>query len=134
MSRAEAEAVARELEVPTETVLEMEARLGGQDVAFDPLPDEEGEDGFAPAAYLEAPNADAAERVAAESQAEFQLERLEEGLRKLDPRSRTIVERRWLKEPKATLHELADEFGVSAERIRQIESAAFKKLRATITA
>jgi RNA polymerase sigma-32 factor len=134
MSRAEAEEVARELKVPTETVLEMEARLGGQDVAFDPLPEDDEDDSFAPAAYLEAPNADPAERVAAEDHSGFQLERLEEGLRKLDPRARAIVERRWLKEPKATLHELAAEYGVSAERIRQIEAAAFKKLRASIEA
>lgn len=134
MSRAEAEEVARELEVPTETVLEMEARLGGQDLAFDPLPEDDGEEDFSPVAYLEAPNADPAEQVAAEDQAGFQLDRLAEGLEKLDARSRAIIERRWLKEPKATLHELAAEYGVSAERIRQIEAAAFKKLRAAIEA
>ena len=131
MNRKEVETIARELKVSPEDVLEMESRLAGQDITFDPTPETEDEDShsLAPASYLMAENsADPAlvlERDDAETKGEAQLQR---ALVKLDNRSRHIMQRRWLDENKATLQELADQYGVSAERIRQLENNAIKKL------
>ena len=131
MSPAEVDAVARELNVKAEDVVEMETRLGGQDVALEPLSEEE-EDSFAPIAYLT--NAeDEPGRVLEHQQTERNKSAgLVKALESLDDRSRRIIEARWLRaegEDTATLHDLAGEFGVSAERIRQIESQAMKKMR-----
>jgi len=131
MSPAEVEAMARELNVKPEEVVEMETRLGGQDVALEPLSEDE-EDSFAPIAYLT--NAeDEPGRVLEHQQTERnKSEGLVKALESLDTRSRRIIEARWLRdegEDTATLHDLAGEFGVSAERIRQIESQAMKKMR-----
>jgi RNA polymerase sigma-32 factor len=135
LSHEEVQAVAKDLNVPAETVLEMESRLSGQDIAFDAAGDDDEDDARpAPVAYLEAHNADPMAHAIADDQNDYQLERLELGLEGLDARSRDIIQRRWLNEPKATLQELADEYGVSAERIRQIESAAMKKMRAQFEA
>jgi RNA polymerase sigma-32 factor len=130
LSRDEAEAVAADLGVTTREVTEMEQRLSGRDVSFDPYP-EEDED-FAPAAYLPSPNSDPAQSVERDDTDSDTHERLAGALAGLDERSRQILTRRWLADQKATLHELAAEYGVSAERIRQIEASAITKLKKQI--
>jgi RNA polymerase sigma-32 factor len=130
LSRAEAEAVAADLGVTPREVTEMEQRLSSRDLSFDPQP-EEDED-FAPAAYLPSPNSDPALAVERDDAASDTHERLAGALAGLDERSRQIVTRRWLVDQKATLHELAAEYGVSAERIRQIEASAIGKLKKQI--
>ncbi len=134
LSAEETAAVARDLGVTPAEVTQMEQRLSARDVAFDPVPDQDDEDGqYSPAAYLPAPNADPAVAVENEEWEDASSARLHQAIATLDPRSRAIVERRWLAEDnKATLHDLAAEFDVSAERIRQIETAALKKLRAAM--
>ena len=135
MNADEVNTVARELGVPAATVLEMEARLNGRDVAFDAPSDAEDDEKPAPAAFLIDHAADPYGAVEAESEESSSLDTLHRGLVKLDDRSRDIIERRWLKDgEKATLQELADEYGVSAERIRQIEANAMKKMRALFVA
>ncbi|MCX7557063.1 RNA polymerase sigma factor RpoH [Xanthomonadaceae bacterium JHOS43] len=135
MNHAEVQAVARDLNVPESEVLEMEARLSGRDIGFDAPVDENDDAPPAPTAYLIANNADPAQIHASEDEEGNQLELLREGLARLDARSRDIIRRRWLDdENKATLQELADEYGVSAERIRQIEANAMKKMKALLVA
>ena len=135
MSHDEAQTVAKELGVPLATVLEMESRLSGRDVGFDAPSDNDDDAPPAPVAYLVDHRADPYESLATQDQEENQLQALREGLARLDNRSRDIVTRRWLKDgEKATLQELADEYGVSAERIRQIEANAMKKMRALFVA
>jgi RNA polymerase sigma-32 factor len=133
MNRAEVERIAAELNVKPEEVLQMESRLGGQDVSFSATP-ADGEESYVPEDYL----ADHSDGYAAIEQAEWQDQReakMHDGLLALTERERDIVNRRWLNEDqKAGLQELADEYGVSAERIRQIESAAMKKMRKVIEA
>jgi RNA polymerase sigma-32 factor len=132
MGPADAKAIARQLGVKTEEVLEMETRLSGQDVALEPAPDED-EEAYGPIAYLAAENAEPGMQVEQAQIAERRSQGLEQALRTLDPRSRRIIEARWLQEDgSATLHELADEFGVSAERIRQIESKALTRMKDVI--
>jgi len=130
MNAQEVQAVARDLGVDPATVVEMEARLQGQDVAFDAPADDDSDARPSPTAFLVDQAANPYESLESSDVGERQLDSLAEGLEKLDKRSRDIVNRRWLAEPKATLQELADEYQVSAERIRQIEAAAFKKMRA----
>ena len=136
LNNAEVEAVAADLGVQPETVREMESRLSGQDVTFDPLVDESDEDAraLAPVAYLQDTSHDPAREVEAEDEQEQGLNALHQALERLDDRSRDIIQRRWLAEKKATLQELADEYGVSAERIRQIEKNAMKKMKLAIAA
>jgi RNA polymerase sigma-32 factor len=130
LSGEETRAVARDLGVTPAEVTEMEKRLAARDMSFDPAPDaDEEESAFSPAAFLPAPAADPAESVEAEEWESDSAGRLYEALGRLDDRSRDILEQRWIGEDKATLHELADKYGVSAERIRQIESNAITKLR-----
>jgi len=125
----EVEAVALQLNVKPEEVVEMETRLGGQDVPLESNGTDE-DDRFAPIAYLPDPHAEPSEVLANTQMARLQDEGLRDAIAGLDQRSRTIIERRWLSEgDSATLHELADEYGVSAERIRQIEAKALKKMR-----
>jgi len=131
-SRDEVEAVAKDLGVSPETVLEMESRLSGQDISFEPTgATEDDEDGaWAPAAYLAAPEAADPARLLEQSDWEQQnVDQLQAALGELDERARTIVEQRWLNDQKVTLHQLADRFGVSAERIRQLENNAIRKLK-----
>jgi len=127
LSKAEAEAVAADLGVTTRDVAQMEQRLSGRDVSFDPYP--EDDEDFAPAAYLPSPNSDPAQAVERSNTDSSDHERLTAALSQLDERSRTILKRRWLADEKATLHELAAEYGVSAERVRQIEANALGKLK-----
>ena len=136
LSREEVDTVAKDLGVKAETVLEMESRLSGYDVSFDPDPDADNEDGtgFGPAAYLESPNADPARQMEASDWEEDSSARLELALENLDARSRDILARRWLGDNKATLQELADQYQVSAERIRQLEQNAIKKLKTALEA
>ncbi|WP_026289607.1 RNA polymerase sigma factor RpoH [Thioalkalivibrio sulfidiphilus] len=131
----EVNAVADDLGVTPAQVLEMESRLAGQDVSFDPAPasDEDGPS-LSPAETLIDESGDPAERLEADDWAAHHETRLHSGLEALDPRSRDIVARRWLTEQKATLHELAAEYGISAERVRQLESNAMRKLRASLAA
>ena len=129
LSAEETAAVARDLGVTPSEVTEMEKRLAARDMSFDPTPEADEEETYSPAAYLPAPNADPAERVESAEWEDDSSARLHGALEQLDNRSRDIVERRWMNEDKATLHELADKYGVSAERIRQIESNALGKLK-----
>jgi RNA polymerase sigma-32 factor len=123
LSAEETEAVARDLGVTTSEVTEMEKRLAARDMSFDPTPESDEEEVYSPASYLPAADADPAESV------EDSSDRLASALGRLDDRSRDILQKRWMADDKATLHELADKYGVSAERIRQIESNALSKLR-----
>jgi RNA polymerase sigma-32 factor len=132
LSSAEVNRVADDLGVKAETVLEMEARLAGQDVAFDPAPGfEQNEDApSAPASFLaDERAADPAELLESSDWEASTHARLQDVLETLDERSRDIVTRRWLGDSKATLQALAEEYGVSAERVRQIESSALKKIK-----
>ena len=134
LSRKEALSIAKDLGVKPEEVFEMETRLSGQDVALEPQPGDEGEI-VTPIAYLTDAEAEPAQIL---ERAEFSRNR-SDGLRlalsRLDGRSRDVIEARWLREDdKATLQELADQYGVSAERIRQIESKALKTMRSQMAA
>jgi RNA polymerase sigma-32 factor len=134
LSEAETAAVARDLGVDVADVREMEQRLSARDMSFDPTPESDEEETYSPAMYLPASNADPAIEVENEEWEEDSTERLELALEKLDERSRSILKRRWMTEDKATLHELADEYGISAERVRQVESNAISKLRGLMAA
>ena len=128
----EVKRIARELGVKPEEVVEMETRLGGQDLALEPAGDDEREQ-FAPISYLAADHATPDVVLEVEQTARLRSEGLEKALASLDPRSRRIIEARWLTEnAAATLHDLATEFGVSAERIRQIEAKALEKMKTLI--
>ncbi|MCU7843967.1 MAG: RNA polymerase sigma factor RpoH [Candidatus Thiodiazotropha sp. (ex Monitilora ramsayi)] len=133
-SQQEVEDVAQDLGVKPETVLEMESRLSGQDIAFDgPAHDDEEKVVATPAGYLSDMRMEPAALLEA-SDSELQMKRrLTHALQDLDPRSREILEARWLGESKSTLHELADRYQVSAERIRQIEKSAMNKLKAQLS-
>jgi RNA polymerase sigma-32 factor len=132
LTREETEAVAKDLGVTPREVTEMEQRLSGQDLSFDPDPVDE--DDYSPVAYLPSPNADPADHVERDDWETSAHDRLDQALEKLDERSRDILARRWLADDKATLHELAEEYDVSAERIRQIEANAIGKLRSYMAA
>jgi RNA polymerase sigma-32 factor len=135
LNSEEVNTVARELGVSPETVLEMESRLNGYDVSFDPVPEADNDDeqtSYSPSAYLRDEQADPATALEQDDWDEQATTRLGEALEQLDPRSRDIVQRRWLDDNKPTLHELAAEYKVSAERIRQLENNAMKKLRACL--
>ena len=135
LSSEETAAVARDLGVTTAEVTEMEQRLAARDMSFDPTPEGDDEEhSYGPASYLPAPESDPAEHVEAEEWESDTAARLQAALGKLDPRSRDILASRWSGEGKATLHELAAKYSVSAERIRQIEANAMTKLRGLMTA
>ena len=131
---AEVQSIASQLGVKPEEVVEMETRLTGRDIPLDAGSDDDDER-FAPIAYLPDPHAEPSEVLAQTQLAHLQDTGLKTALASLDERSRTIVQRRWLTEgDSATLHELAAEYGVSAERIRQIEAKAMQKLRGILAA
>jgi RNA polymerase sigma-32 factor len=136
MNAAEVSAVARDLKVSEREVLEMESRLSGRDIGFDAPTDEDDDHAPpSPAMYLIDSNDDPSLSYERASHEENQLELLKDGLAELDARSRDIIRRRWLDdENKTTLQELADEYGVSAERIRQLEANALKKMKALFVA
>jgi len=131
LSAEETLAVAKDLGVTPAEVTQMEQRLAARDVAFDPAPDADDEDAiYSPSAYLPAPDSDPAVAIERGEWEDTSSMRLKHALSTLDERSRAIVERRWLRDDnKSTLHELAAEYSVSAERIRQIETNALKKLK-----
>ena len=129
LSAAETKAVADDLGVTAKEVTEMEKRLHSRDAIFDPTPDADDDHNFTPAAYLPAPDSDPAKQVEASDFNDDATTRMTAALKLLDDRSRDIIESRWLTDAKKTLHDLADEYGVSAERIRQIEANAIKKMR-----
>ncbi|MCD6043977.1 MAG: rpoH [Burkholderiales bacterium] len=129
MTQKDVNRVARELRVKPEEVVEMETRLSGQDIAFEA--DADDEESYAPANYLAAEAAaEPLSQLEAKEDETLRSEGLDEALKSLDARSRRIIETRWLREKDAlTLHDLAAEFKVSAERIRQIEAKALEKMR-----
>jgi len=134
LSNDERSAVAADLGVTTAEVAEMEQRLYARDLSFDPQPDADEDEQYAPVAYLPSPGSDPAQQLADEDWSEQADARLHAALATLDARSQDILRRRWLEEPKQTLHELAEKYGVSAERIRQLEANAMKKLRGRLAA
>ncbi len=127
MNEAEIADVARDLGVAPEDVRQMESRMAYYDEAFEL--DTDDEDGYSPSQYLDDPDVDPAMMVEESNFEKVQRERLAAAFSNLDDRSREIMQRRWLSDKKATLHELADDFSISAERVRQLERNALKKLR-----
>lgn len=135
LNHDEVNTVARELGVTPDNVLEMESRLSGHDVSFDPGLDADSDDdpdSYAPSAYLRDEQSDPAQALERDDWETQTTSQLGAALEQLDPRSRAIVQRRWLSDDKPTLHDLAAEYQVSAERIRQLETNAMKKLRAAL--
>ncbi len=137
LNESEIESMARDLKVKREDVIEMETRLSGGDVMLDPGPNEDGEDGFGPIAYLADARHEPTAVIEAHQRDLLASDGIAMALEELDERSRTIVQERWLKvndngSGGMTLHELAAVYGVSAERIRQIEVAAMKKMKKTL--
>ncbi len=134
LSEGEIASMAEQLNVKREEVIEMETRLSGGDVMLDPGPSEDGEDSYGPIAYLADTHQEPTALLEARQRDSLASDGISTALSELDPRSRRIVEERWLKvnddgSGGMTLHELAADYGVSAERIRQIESAAMKKMK-----
>jgi len=127
--------IARELKVKPEEVLEMEARMGGHEIALESHGEDDGEEAWSPIAYLEDQRPEPSQLLADQQIEMIRTNGLEQALEELDARSRRIIESRWLQESEsATLHELAAEFGVSAERVRQIEQKALQKMKTVIAA
>jgi RNA polymerase sigma-32 factor len=139
LTDAQIDVMARELNVKREEVIEMEARMAGGDVLLDPAPSDDGEEAFGPIAYLADANHEPTAVMESRQRDSMATDGIAAALEQLDPRSRRIVEERWLKvnddgSGGLTLHDLASEYGVSAERIRQIESAAMKKMKKALSA
>jgi len=134
LNQTEVNRVAEDLGVKPEVVTEMESRLSGQDVGFDLTSDDEDSRYVAPAAYLEGLTVSPAEAIEAQDWEDHHHNLLFDGIENLDDRSRDIIQSRWLMDPKTTLQDLADKYQVSAERIRQLEVAALKKLKARFEA
>jgi RNA polymerase sigma-32 factor len=139
LTDAQIEVMARELNVKREEVVEMEARMAGGDVLLDPAPADDGDEAFGPIAYLADPSHEPTAVMESRQRDTLATDGIAAALEELDPRSRRIVEERWLKvnddgSGGLTLHDLAAEYGVSAERIRQIESAAMKKMKKALAA
>ncbi|MDJ0872353.1 MAG: RNA polymerase sigma factor RpoH [Gammaproteobacteria bacterium] len=135
LNQEEVGVVARDLGVPPETVLEMEKRMSAHDAAFDAQPEaEDDSDRVAPSGYLEDMRFDPASQVEESEWEDHNARQLQGALGTLDDRSRDILQKRWLADEKATLQDLAVQYNVSAERIRQLEKGALKKLRGLIDA
>jgi len=139
LTDAQIEVMARELNVKREEVVEMETRMSGGDVMLDPGPADDGEESFGPIAYLADSSHEPTQELESRERDSLASAGIAAAMETLDPRSRRIVEERWLKvnddgSGGMTLHELAAEYGVSAERIRQIESAAMKKMKKALAA
>jgi RNA polymerase sigma-32 factor len=139
LTEAQIDVMARELKVKREEVIEMEARMAGGDVLLDPSPGDDGDEAFGPIAYLADASHEPTSVMESHQRDVMASEGIAAALEELDPRSRRIVEERWLKvnddgSGGLTLHDLAAEYGVSAERIRQIESAAMKKMKKALAA
>jgi RNA polymerase sigma-32 factor len=134
LTQDETAAVAKDLGVSPSEVTEMEQRLSARDLSFDPAPESDDDDHFGPSLYLPAPDADPAVQAEDSEWDADQRDQLAGALARLDERSQNILRRRWLSDDKATLHDLAAEYGVSAERIRQIEASAMKRMKSLIAA
>jgi RNA polymerase sigma-32 factor len=139
LTDAQIEQMARELNVKREEVIEMETRMSGGDVVLDPGPSDDGEEAFGPIAYLADQTLEPTAVLESQQRDSMATDGIAAALEQLDARSRRIVEERWLKvnddgSGGMTLHELAAEYGVSAERIRQIEAAAMKKMKKALAA
>jgi RNA polymerase sigma-32 factor len=137
LNDAQIDIIAKDLNVKREEVMEMEARMSGGDVLLDPVSSDDGEDAFGPIAYLADAHHEPTAMIEAHQREMLSSDGIMQALDVLDERSRRIVEERWLKvnddnSGGMTLHELAAEYGVSAERIRQIEVAAMKKMKAAL--
>ncbi len=134
-SKEEVEGVAKDLGVSTKDVLEMENRLNAHDAAYDaPKDDDDSDIVYSPALYLESAEKDPSTLLEASNTADDQQVRLTSALTTLDERSRDIIASRWLVDKKATLHDLADRYNISAERVRQLEVGAMKKIKAAVAA
>ena len=138
LTAAQIDSMAKDLNVKREEVMEMETRMSGGDVLLDPAPSDDGEVAYGPIAYLADAHHEPTAMIEAHQRDMMASDGIATALASLDERSRRIVEERWLKvnvdgSGGMTLHDLADEFGVSAERIRQIEVAAMKKMKAALT-
>jgi len=132
-SQAEVEGVAKDLGVKPETVLEMESRLSNYDMAFDATSDDDDDALVAPSSYVASPTHDPAQQLESSDWQQQRSEALADSLKNLDDRSRDILMSRWMDEDnKATLHDLAARYNVSAERIRQLEKNAMKKIRSSL--
>ena len=130
LTEEEVALMAKDLDVKPSEVREMEKRLSGMDMSFDPLSESDDEEAsYAPSQYLEDNDADPAEIFEKESLEEVNTSQLYEAINELDDRSRDIIQDRWLADEKLTLHELADKYDISAERVRQIEKNAMKKVK-----
>ena len=135
LTNDEADAVAKDLGVEARVVREMEGRMAGQDTSFDGYVDDDSDTAYqAPAHYLEEHNSDPSVLLEDSNWSDSSIAQLRNALAQLDERSRDILQKRWLSEDKMTLHELADAYGVSAERIRQLEKNAMKKLKGSMEA
>ena len=134
LTEAEIKAISKDLNVKPSDVKEMEKRLSGLDLSFDPLDNKEDEEiPFSPERYLEDSSADPAEIFEKETLSKLNSDGLHKALQNLDDRSREIIQDRWLNEDKYTLLDLAEKYNISAERVRQIEQNAMKKIRRSIT-
>jgi RNA polymerase sigma factor, sigma-70 family len=131
---AEVKSVANDLGVSEDVVRQMEGRLAAQDTAFDGYTDDDDDLSLSPAQYLEASDADPADILEKQNWTEDSTDRLYSALSDLDDRSKDILASRWLSDQKATLHELAGKYNVSAERIRQLEKNAMKKVKTALVA
>ena len=134
LSEEDVKMISSELDVKEDTVREMEKRMSSHDVSFDPYSADDGEEGntYSPADYLTNEDSDPMEIVEKEDFARDQINQLHNAISDLDERSQLILKERWLTDDKPTLHELADKYGISAERIRQIEKKAMEKIRTNI--
>ncbi len=133
LNKEEVDSVAKDLGVKPQEVIEMEKRLSSYDTSFDAPESYDDAPSFSPAAYLEDKRQSPEEELETSQLEGIQLEALSKAVEKLDERSKDIVNKRWLSDKKQTLHQLADEYGVSAERIRQLEKSAFKKMAESIS-
>jgi len=133
LNKEEIDSVAKDLGVKPQEVIEMEKRLSSYDTSFDAPESDDDAPSFSPAAYLEDKRQSPEEELEATQLEGIQLAGLSKAMEKLDERSKNIVSKRWLNDKKQTLHQLADEYGVSAERIRQLEKSAFKKMAESIS-
>lgn len=134
LSEDDVKMISNELDVKEDTVREMEQRMSSHDVSFDPYSADDSEEGntYSPADYLTNEDSDPMEIVEKEDFARDQINQLQSAISDLDDRSQLILKERWLTDDKPTLHELADKYGISAERIRQIEKKAMEKIRTNI--
>ena len=134
LSEDDVKMISNELDVKEDTVREMEQRMSSHDVSFDPYSADDSEEGntYSPADYLTNEDSDPLEIVEKEDFARDQINQLQNAISDLDERSQLILKERWLTDDKPTLHELADKYGISAERIRQIEKKAMEKIRTNI--